>query len=156
MSELTITGLSRVPDPKPNKGGSTVLAWFDCQANGFALHGCAFVRTSRRGLTVWPPKIEGKDGSRRSVTISDERLRRAMVDRAQETYRALGGTDGEWIRADDADTDFNLHDHGLKIKPKSEAEGGREEARPLGIRRTVTKVESLTEDDGVQRFLGNA
>jgi hypothetical protein len=96
-NSVIITGLTRVPRPKPNKGGSTVLAFFDCQSNGFMLHGCAFVRTPRHGLTVWPPKIDGPESARRSVTFADERLRQAMVRAAQSAYRALGGTDGEWI-----------------------------------------------------------
>ena len=29
MNTVTIMGLNRVSNPKPNKGGSTVLAWFD-------------------------------------------------------------------------------------------------------------------------------
>src|SRR5690606_8318377 len=55
-------------------GGNTILAFFDCQANGLTLAGCAFVRTSRQGLTVWPPKLEGAEAARRSVGIADERL----------------------------------------------------------------------------------
>ena len=66
MNDVTIMGLNRVSNPRPNKGGSTVLAWFDCQANGFLMQGCAFVRTARRGLTVWPPKIDGPESTRRS------------------------------------------------------------------------------------------
>lgn len=105
MTDVTIMGLNRVSNPKPNKGGSTVLAWFDCQVNGFLMQGCAFVRTPRRGLTVWPPKIDGPESTRRSVTFADEKLRKEMVREAQSAYRALGGTDGEWIRHDEEDAE---------------------------------------------------
>lgn len=105
MNDVTIMGLNRVSNPRPNKGGSTVLAWFDCQANGFLMQGCAFVRTARRGLTVWPPKIDGPESTRRSVTFADEKLRKEMVREAQSAYRALGGTDGEWIRHDEEDAE---------------------------------------------------
>ena len=105
MTDLTIMGLNRVSNPRPNKGGSTVLAWFDCQVNGFLMQGCAFVRTARRGLTVWPPKIDGPESTRRSVTFADEKLRKEMVREAQSAYRALGGTDGEWIRHDEEDAE---------------------------------------------------
>lgn len=105
MTDVTIMGLNRVSNPKPNKGGSTVLAWFDCQVNGFLMQGCAFVRTARRGLTVWPPKIDGPESTRRSVTFADEKLRKEMVREAQSAYRALGGTDGEWIRHDEEDAE---------------------------------------------------
>jgi hypothetical protein len=100
MNEVSITGLSRVSQPKTNAGGSTVLAWFDCEVNGFALHGCAFVRTPRMGLTVWLPKLEGPEDKRRSVVFAEESLRHAMMTAAQSAYRALGGTDGEWIPRD--------------------------------------------------------
>lgn len=105
MTDVTIMGLNRVSNPRPNKGGSTVLAWFDCQVNGFLMQGCAFVRTARRGLTVWPPKIDGPESTRRSVTFADEKLRKEMVREAQSAYRALGGTDGEWIRHDEEDAE---------------------------------------------------
>lgn len=105
MTDVTIMGLNRVSNPRPNKGGSTVLAWFDCQVNGFLMQGCAFVRKARRGLTVWPPKIDGPESTRRSVTFADEKLRKEMVREAQSAYRALGGTDGEWIRHDEEDAE---------------------------------------------------
>jgi hypothetical protein len=98
MHEVIITGLNRVSQLRPNKGGNTILAFFDCQANGFSLAGCAFVRTARQGLTVWPPRLEGTDVARRSVGITDDHLRKLMVRQAQQAYRALGGTDGEWIK----------------------------------------------------------
>lgn len=96
MNEVNITGLTRIAQPKPNRGGATILAFFDCRVNGFALAGCAFVRTARQGLTVWPPKLDGPEAARRSVTIADGHLRKLMVRQAQEVYRTLGGTDGEW------------------------------------------------------------
>lgn len=157
MPKVTITGLTRITDPKPNKGGSIVLAWFDCETSGFALQGCAFVRTARRGLTVWPPKIEGRESARRAVSIADESLRKVMVSQAQETYRALGGTDGEWIRYDEADAaeaaERYARDHG------PEAEEGRENARDayrrrLEVRRTVTRLDTSEDDEGLQRFIG--
>lgn len=150
MPEVSITGLTRITDPKPNKGGSTVLAWFDCEANGLALHGCAFVRTPRRGLTVWPPKLDGKEGARRHVGITDEHLRKAMVDRAQETYRKLGGTDGEWIRSDETDAAEASARYAREKTPEPE---GR---RPLAVRRTVTAASEGTPDDGLQRFIEGA
>jgi hypothetical protein len=94
---VTITGLNRVTNPKQNKGGSTVLAHFDCVARGIELRGCAFARTPANGLTVWPPKIETADGLRRAVVIEDNSLRAQMTHAAQEAYRALGGADGEWM-----------------------------------------------------------
>lgn len=99
-NQVTVTGMNRVTRPKPNKGGSMVLGYFDCEANGIAINGMAFVRTSRNGLTVWPPKLEGPESARRSIVIACEPLRSVMVRQAQAAYRAMGGTDGEWIPYD--------------------------------------------------------
>lgn len=159
MPEITITGLTRIPDPKPNKGGSTVLAWFDCETSGFALQGCAFVRTARRGLTVWPPKIEGRESVRRAVSIADEALRKAIVRQAQETYRALGGADGEWIRFDEADAAEAAARYAREHGP--EAEKSRESARDAYarrhvVRRTATRQNDGEADDGLQRFIAGA
>ena len=149
MPEITITGLTRIPDPKPNKGGSTVLAWFDCETSGFALQGCAFVRTARRGLTVWPPKIEGRESVRRAVSIADEALRKAIVRQAQETYRALGGADGEWIRFDEADA--------AEAAARYARESARDAyARRHVVRRTATRQNDGEADDGLQRFIAGA
>lgn len=97
MNAVKITGLNRVTNPKPNRGGSTVLAYFDCDANGFAVRGCAFVRTPNNGLTVWPPRLESAESNRRSVAIIDDSLRHSIMLNAREAYRALGGTDAEWV-----------------------------------------------------------
>lgn len=97
MGEVNVTGLTRVRDAKPNKGGSTVIAYFDCEARGLEIVGCAFVRTPKNGLTVWLPKIETPQAVRRSINFTDCSLRHAMMLQARETYRALGGTDAEWI-----------------------------------------------------------
>lgn len=97
MNAVTITGLNRVNSPKPNRGGSTVLAFFDCEANGLGLQGCALVRTPKHGLTVWPPKLDGPESARRAVNFTSDSLRHALMLNAREAYRALGGADAEWI-----------------------------------------------------------
>lgn len=97
MQEVTITGLTRISRPKPNKGGSTILAYFDCEVRGFELQGCALVRTPNNGLVAWPPKLEVQEGPRRAILIRDDSTRHAMMNQAREAYRALGGTDAEWI-----------------------------------------------------------
>lgn len=156
MHEVTITGLTRITEPKPNKGGSTVLAWFDCDTGSFALQGCAFVRTARRGLTVWPPKIDGKESARRAVAITDESLRKAMVSRAQETYRALGGTDGEWIRADEADAEQAATRFAKENGP--EATEQRERSRDAYANREAgrNRPGPIEVDQGLQRFISGA
>ena len=97
MHSVTITGLSRIAKPKANAGGSIILAWFNVEANGFVLIDCALVRTPKNGITVWPPKLEGPDSFRRSISFADCSLRHAVMEKARETYRAMGGTDAEWI-----------------------------------------------------------
>ncbi|MES2176019.1 MAG: hypothetical protein V4523_19045 [Pseudomonadota bacterium] len=125
MNDVTITGLNRVRMPKPNRGGSTVIAYFDCEANGLALHSCALVRTPKNGLTVWPPKIDGPEATRRSVTFTDRSLRHAVMLNARESYRALGGTDAEWIGTS------------IPMGPRGEPEG----------------IEDMDGGEGLQRFI---
>ncbi|ALR22068.1 hypothetical protein [Sphingobium baderi] len=140
--QVTITGLTRVRAPKPNKGGSTVIAYFDCEANGFALAGCALARTIKNGLTVWPPKLEGPESARRSLTITEDSLRHAMMIQARETYRALGGTDAEWIgRSIPAGPNPDYELGGIMHAPPTR------EVRK--IERTVTRINS--DDEGEQR-----
>lgn len=107
MNEVEITGINIVPKPKPNAGGSIIIAWFSCLANGFGLEDCALVRTNKHGLTVWPPKLNGPDSHRRGVTIMDDSLRSAMMLKAREAYRVLGGSEAEWISRWSADNAAN-------------------------------------------------
>ncbi len=101
ISDVKITGMHRVMGPQPNQAGFSILAFFECDANDFHFRGCAFVRTPRGGLTVWPPKVQNPEDSRRNVSLRSEQLREDMVTAVQETYRALGGTDGEYASHDD-------------------------------------------------------
>lgn len=94
---IEITGLRRVRVQKPNRGGSTIIAHFDCEARGLAFGSCCLVRTSKGGLVAWLPRLDGPDGERRFVTFTDDSLRHAIMLHAREAYRALGGTDAEWI-----------------------------------------------------------
>lgn len=97
MTEFVqITGLRRVSKPHPNRGGSVILAYFDCEARGFDIKGCALVRTKAGGLVAWPPKLDKPD-NRRALTITDDALRHGMMMYAREAYRAMGGKDAEQI-----------------------------------------------------------
>jgi hypothetical protein len=97
MTQVAITGLTRIDRPKPNQGGSSILAWFDCEVVGFALKGCALVRTAKNGLVAWPPKLDSPEGQRRSIAIKDDAIRHAMMINARAVYQALGGTDADWV-----------------------------------------------------------
>ena len=94
--QVQITGLTRVGKPKPNRTGQTILAFFDCEMRGLEMIGCALVRTKSGGLVAWPPKLDDDD-PRRRVRITDDSLRHGMMLYAREAYRALGGTDAEYI-----------------------------------------------------------
>ena len=97
MHTISILGVTRHRNPRPNKGGSTVIAYFDVEANGLEMKGCALVRTPKQGLTVWAPKVEGPGALQRAVTIVDSSLRHAMMMQAREAYRKIGGTEAEFI-----------------------------------------------------------
>lgn len=97
MEDVTITGMNRVTSPKPNAAGRIILAYFDCTIPRFSMRGCAFIRTERGGLTVSMPKLNGPENDRRSVLLTCEHTRKAMVNACRVTYRALGGTDGDYV-----------------------------------------------------------
>ncbi|HDZ73501.1 MAG TPA: hypothetical protein ENH55_12175 [Aurantimonas coralicida] len=99
MNTISIIGLHRVPHPKPNKGGNTIVAHFDCEANGFRLLGCALVKTLKGGLSAWTPRVDGMTDARRAVVFADDSLQHEMKMLARDAYRALGGTDLECIGA---------------------------------------------------------
>ena len=140
MPEVEITGLKRVSRPKPNKGGSIILAYFDCEVIGFALRGCALVRTSRNGLVAWPPNLQNADGMR-SIAIRDDSIRHAIMEAARTAYRALGGIDAEWMPHDPTD------------------DGRRTANREAYARRIQLKhghdETAVEEDGGLRRFLSN-
>ena len=94
--QVEITSLTRIEKLKANKAGCIIIAFFDCEARGIKFTGCALVRTPKNGLVAWPPKLDDED-TRRRVRITDDSLRHAMMSHAREAYRALGGTDAEWI-----------------------------------------------------------
>ena len=97
MPEVKITGLTQVEKPRPNKTGSSIIAFFDCEVSGFKLMGCALVRTRNNGMVAWPPRIDGNDNWKRCIIIRDDATRHAMMLAARETYRLMGGKDAEWI-----------------------------------------------------------
>jgi len=95
LYEVTIHGITIV-DGKPNAIGFAVIAFFDCEVYGIRLNGCALTRTAKRGLSVCPPKLEGPDATRRSVRITSDLIRNAMLNSARKAYKALGGKEDEW------------------------------------------------------------
>lgn len=97
MTEVKITGVNIRRNPKANATGTRVLAYFDCEARGFVIAGCALAVTEKNGLTVWPPKLNGKDDPVRRLSIADDSLRHAMMSAAKDAYKLMGGEDlPEW------------------------------------------------------------
>jgi len=93
---ISITGLSQVRRLKPGATGNIPIAYFDCTVNGIELIGCVLVRTERRGIAVWPPKIPSSEDIRRGVGFSDSSLRAAIQKAARDVYRNMGGQHAEW------------------------------------------------------------
>ena len=95
--KIQVTGFTRIASPRVGKSGARILAFFDCEVGPFLLTGCAFVRTKKNGLAVWPPKLDIPSLHARGIRIVDSKVLHAMVTAAQEAYRHMGGTDGEWM-----------------------------------------------------------
>ena len=91
MSDVVITGLTLAAVKKAHHN-KNVLAFFDCQVGGFDFRGCALIKGGKFGMTMWPPRMDGPDGQRRGVHITDVILRDTITRKAAEAYKALGGT----------------------------------------------------------------
>lgn len=94
MTKVKIIGLTMV-DERPNRAGSRIVAFFNCEVNGFRLLGCALAITEKHGLTVWPPKIDGPNQYRSLVQIENDLLRNAMIKAAKTAYLAIAGTSAD-------------------------------------------------------------
>lgn len=115
MQTITITGLDRVRDPKPSQNGHSILAYFSADVGVFSIKGCCLVRTARQGIAAWLPRLDDPKGhSRRSITLTDEPTRNALLKAAREMYIRMGGTEAEWRSRDDED---DLHPYrGCDVK----------------------------------------
>jgi hypothetical protein len=86
---VNITGLNLVRNPKPNKSSYTVLAYFNCLANGIGLDGCALMHKSGV-FTISPPLIID-DTHQKRISIADPDLRDEILGSILLAYRGLGG-----------------------------------------------------------------
>jgi hypothetical protein len=102
MQSVTITGLVTVRDLKPSADGHTILAYFSADVGVFSFKGCLLVRTARRGIAAWLPRLDDKRAhGNRSVTLNDEPTRNALLQAARDTYRLMGGKHAEYEPRDD-------------------------------------------------------
>lgn len=144
---ITITSMSRVPRPQPNRRGFIPLAWFDLDFVGLRLRGCGFIRTPTGGLTIWTPKMDTAE-ERKSVSIFDERLRKGIVKIAQEVYRSLGGTDGEHDEREYTPEETAAFEE----RKRKWAKRGESEVTDT-IRAAVAR-HLPAEEEGLRRFIG--
>jgi hypothetical protein len=84
-----ITGLNIVRNPKPNKSGFSVLAWFNVLANGIGLDGCALMH--RNGMLCISPPLIIDDTHQKRIAIVDPDLRDEITGSILLAYRGLGG-----------------------------------------------------------------
>jgi hypothetical protein len=87
----------------PNKGGTRILAFFDCETPHIGFKGAALVLYKDGKWGIWPPKIEdatrAKIHTRRSyVFFRGDAFEKALLPAARELYWALGGTEGRSSR----------------------------------------------------------
>ena len=92
---IKITSVSIV-DRDFADGGKRLLAYFTVDIGGLRIRGCQLMKTAKRGITFYPPRIEGPAGGLRSVEIADDSLHHKIMTAALDAYRLLGGAYGEW------------------------------------------------------------
>jgi hypothetical protein len=95
--QVKITAI-KIIDAKPSSSGTRLIAQFDCEAAGFKLLGCSLIRTTKNGLVAVPPKIlDERSAKLRAISFIDSSLRHAVMEASRQAYKALGGTQAEWI-----------------------------------------------------------
>ena len=88
--DVTITGLTRVQQPKPNTKGDTVLGYFDCETDMMTVEGAVLVkRASDGGITMWEPVTSDKHPKRRIKFSSG--VRESISSAAKAVYLQFGG-----------------------------------------------------------------
>jgi hypothetical protein len=86
---VQITGLKIIKNPRPNKSGYVVLAFFNCAANGFELDGCALMQL--KGMISISPPLIIDDTHQKRISIADPDLRDEITGSILLAYRGLGG-----------------------------------------------------------------
>lgn len=81
-----ITGMS-LRQFQPNKGGSRLMAYFDCHNEEIGFKGCALVKLSGGDWRVWLPKVGEK-------TVAERR-----ADRVDVYFRAGSTLEAEMLAA---------------------------------------------------------
>jgi hypothetical protein len=87
---MQITGINIV-GAEAWKNGDKLLAFFDIEANGFRIHECLLIRTSRGFLLAQPPRGDRRRGEGRAIEIADSALRAEIAATAHRAFLAMGG-----------------------------------------------------------------
>ena len=97
--EIQITSINLVGRRTSMRTGLRDIAQFNCDIGRLVrLKGCRLMRTDTNGLTVWLPTFHDEKGVvLKSVAIIDDSLRHRLMEAARNAYRALGGTEAEWV-----------------------------------------------------------
>ena len=89
--DVKITGLMCVQNPKPNKKGDTIVAYFDCKIDWLTMEGAALVKLASNGkFTIWEPLGKDTQTHRRSVKL-DRDARWATAEAALPVFKQFGG-----------------------------------------------------------------
>jgi hypothetical protein len=96
MERVNITGLDRVRNPERTLKGHLILAYFTADIGPLAIKGCALVRQASGQLAVWLPNLtDSKAKTRRSISFNDTGTHNAVLQKALQTFRQLGGDENE-------------------------------------------------------------
>jgi hypothetical protein len=92
---IKITSITIV-DRELTDNGKRLLGFFAIDIDGLCIRGCQLVKTEKRGIAFYPPRIDGPAGELRAVEITDDSLRHKIMTAALDAYRLLGGAYGDW------------------------------------------------------------
>ena len=84
--QIIVTGLSTIEDPKPNKRGDMIVAFFDFRADFVTMKGASLVLLQSGGITTWEPLAKDDRLPRRSVQMTGE-VRQRVASVAMQHFR---------------------------------------------------------------------
>ncbi|SFP62967.1 hypothetical protein [Tranquillimonas alkanivorans] len=80
-----------VIDAEPSPAGNRLLATFDMQIAGMRIGGCVLVERADGRVIAHGPQGKTKSGHKAHVSVQDERLRKAITERASVLYEGFTG-----------------------------------------------------------------
>lgn len=88
LHDIEIMTMTRVPEPKRNVRGDSILAFLDLRIGVIVLEGCALIQRETGYVTIWPPRL-AKFHSNRGIRIVDHAAKLQLIKAARAAFDAM-------------------------------------------------------------------